>query len=104
MFGIGFAELLIICIMAILFLGPDKLPQTLMQIAKFFNETKRAITSAKNSIEEELHLSDMRREIDELKESVSTNTLSKLDSEQTLDTPKQKIVKFSKESGSKSDV
>ena len=34
MFGIGFTELVLIAIVAILFLGPDKLPQAMVEIAK----------------------------------------------------------------------
>ena len=62
MFGMGFAEILIIGIIAILFLGPDKLPQTMVEIAKFFRSVKRTVASAKNSIEEELHISELKEE------------------------------------------
>ena len=43
MFGMGFTEILIILIIAILFLGPDKLPGTLVDIAKFFRNVKSRI-------------------------------------------------------------
>jgi len=62
MFGMGFAEILIIGIIATLFLGPDKLPQTMVEIAKFFRSVKRTVASAKNSIEEELHISELKEE------------------------------------------
>ena len=62
MFGLGFTEILIIGVIAILFLGPDKLPQTMIEIAKFFRSVKRTVSSAKESLEEELHISDMREE------------------------------------------
>jgi len=35
MFGLGFMEILFIAIIAILFLGPDKLPGAMVDIAKF---------------------------------------------------------------------
>jgi len=60
MFGMGFAEILIIGVIAILFLGPDKLPETMVEIAKFFKNAKKAISSAKDSIEEELHVSELK--------------------------------------------
>jgi len=62
MFGMGFAEILIIAIIAILFLGPDKLPETMVEIAKFFRNIKKTVVSAKASLEEELHLSDIKEE------------------------------------------
>lgn len=64
MFGMGFAEILIIAVIAILFLGPDKLPQTMIEVARFFRSAKRTLASAKSSIEEELHVEDIRREVD----------------------------------------
>ncbi len=60
MFGMGFAEILIIGVIAILFLGPDKLPETMVEIAKFFRNVKRTVSSAKASLDEELHISEMR--------------------------------------------
>lgn len=40
MFGMGFTEILIIAIIAILFLGPDKLPSAMVEIAKFLEIQK----------------------------------------------------------------
>lgn len=67
MFGMGFTEIMVIAVIAILFLGPDKLPQTMVDIARFFRSLKRTVASAKNSIEEELHIEDIRREVDSYK-------------------------------------
>lgn len=62
MFGMGFAEILIIGIIAILFLGPDKLPETMVEIAKFFRNVKKTLTNAKDTLEEELHISEIKDE------------------------------------------
>ncbi|OQX73864.1 MAG: Sec-independent protein translocase TatB, partial [Campylobacteraceae bacterium 4484_4] len=43
MFGMSFGEILIIAIIAILFLGPDKLPEAMVKIAKFFKSFKKSI-------------------------------------------------------------
>jgi len=67
MFGIGFTELMLIAIVAILFLGPDKLPQTLVDIAKFFKSVKRTINDAKSSFEEEIRIADLKKEALEYK-------------------------------------
>jgi len=50
MFGIGFTELLLIAIIAILFLGPDKLPTALVDMAKFIKSVKKTIGEAKSSL------------------------------------------------------
>lgn len=62
MFGMGFTEILVIAIIAILFLGPDKLPETMVQIAKFFKSTKNTINNMKSSLEEEMNVKTMKEE------------------------------------------
>lgn len=60
MFGMGIGEILIIVIIAILFLGPDKLPGTMVDIAKFFRSVKGTVSDAKATLEEEMKLSEMK--------------------------------------------
>ncbi len=62
MFGMGFTEILLIAIVAILFLGPDKLPDAMVKIAKFIKSTKKALTDAKNSIDDELKIAQLKEE------------------------------------------
>ena len=62
MFGIGFTELILISIIAILFLGPDKLPSTMIEIAKFIKSVKKTIGEAKSSLEEEMKIADLKEE------------------------------------------
>lgn len=62
MFGMGFTEILIIAVIAILFLGPDKLPDAMVQIAKFFRSTKNTINTMKNTIEEEMNVKSIKDE------------------------------------------
>jgi len=62
MFGLGFTEILLIAIVAILFLGPDKLPDAMIKIAKFMRSVKKAVGDAKSSLEEEMKISDLKEE------------------------------------------
>jgi sec-independent protein translocase protein TatB len=62
MFGMGFTEILLIAIVAILFLAPDKLPDGMVQIGKFLNIFRKTINEAKSSFEEELHIKELREE------------------------------------------
>jgi len=62
MFGMGIGEILLIAIVAVLFLGPDKLPGTMVDIAKFFRSVKGTVNSAKATLEEEMKFSEMKRE------------------------------------------
>lgn len=62
MFGIGFTEMVVIAIIAILFIGPDKLPGTMVEIAKFFKNAKNTIGSMKETLEEEMNVKSMKDE------------------------------------------
>jgi len=70
MFGMGFSELLVIAVIAILFLGPDKLPSTMVEIAKFFRSMKQTVNSVKESINEEIHIEDIKKEAMEYKQKL----------------------------------
>lgn len=58
----GFTEILVIAVIAILFLGPDKLPSTMVEIAKFFRSMKNTIGTMKSSLEEEMNVADIKKE------------------------------------------
>lgn len=62
MFDMGLGEILLIAIVAILFLGPDKLPEAMVKIAKFFKSVKKAIGDAKSSLEEEMKIAELKEE------------------------------------------
>jgi sec-independent protein translocase protein TatB len=62
MFGMGFTEILLIAVIAILFLGPDKLPSAMVDIAKFFRSVKQTIGSVKDSLEEEMNATGIKQE------------------------------------------
>jgi sec-independent protein translocase protein TatB len=53
MFGIGLPELIVIMAVALIVVGPEKLPGLAKTLAKQFIELKRAANSFKDSIQEE---------------------------------------------------
>ncbi|RWS49943.1 twin-arginine translocase subunit TatB [Arcobacter venerupis] len=81
MFGMGFTEILLIAIVAVIALGPEKLPGTMVQIAKFINKFKNGLADAKSTLDNELNISEMKAEaskfksqIEETKTSLSMDT------------------------------
>ncbi|MDX9813435.1 MAG: Sec-independent protein translocase protein TatB [Sulfurimonadaceae bacterium] len=54
MFDMGFSEIIVIAIIAIVFLGPDKLPEAMVKIAKLFKSAKSTINSVKSTFEAEM--------------------------------------------------
>ena len=62
MFGMSLGEIFVIAIIAILFVGPDKLPDALVKIAKFFRSFKSTINEAKESFDRELQIKELKEE------------------------------------------
>ncbi len=87
MFGMGFAEIMIIAVVAVIFLGPDKLPETMVNIAKFFRSMKTTVANAKDSLEQELHVSELKQEALSYKQDLmsASNELNKVTSMANLD-------------------
>ncbi|GGO77179.1 hypothetical protein GCM10011348_06100 [Marinobacterium nitratireducens] len=61
MFDIGFAELLIIGVVALLVLGPDKLPTAIRTLGLWVGKFRRTVSGIQAEISEELRLDEMRR-------------------------------------------
>lgn len=70
MFGMSMGEILIIAIIAILFLGPDKLPDAMVKIAKFFKTFKKSINDVKSSFEQEMKIQELKDEALEYKKKL----------------------------------
>jgi len=58
-------ELLCFAIIAILVLGPDKLPEAARFAGRWYVRLKRYITNLQNEIDQELRLSEFRKEMQE---------------------------------------
>jgi len=70
MFGMGFMEIMIIAVIAVIFLGPDKLPEAMINIAKFFRSMKTTVADAKNTLEQEMSISELKQEALSYKEEL----------------------------------
>ncbi|WP_041957976.1 Sec-independent protein translocase protein TatB [Sulfurospirillum arsenophilum] len=62
MFGMGIGEILVIAIVAIIFLGPEKLPEAMVKGAKFFKSFKNSINDVKSSFEQEMKIQELKDE------------------------------------------
>ncbi|EJH6998952.1 Sec-independent protein translocase subunit TatB [Campylobacter jejuni] len=68
----SFGEIIVILVIAILVLGPDKLPEAIVQIAKILKAVKRDIDDAKSSIEKEIRINDLKEEAKKYKDEFSS--------------------------------
>ena len=90
MFGIGTPELLVILAVALIVIGPKKLPDLAKSLGRALGEFKRATNDLKQSIEQETGLGDVRDQIRNVKNDVltSVNPLNQYHSEAKTDTEK----------------
>ena len=65
MLDVGMTELLCFAIIAILVLGPEKLPEAARFAGRWYVRLKRYITNLPNEIDPELRLSEFRKEMQE---------------------------------------
>ncbi|MCB9557150.1 MAG: twin-arginine translocase TatA/TatE family subunit [Deltaproteobacteria bacterium] len=69
MFGLSFWEITVILVVALLVLGPQKLPQLLGTIGKAMREVRRASSGLREALEEPLD--EIRRPLDEIRNEVA---------------------------------
>ena len=78
MFDMGFTELMLIGIVALVVIGPERLPGVARTAGKYFGRLKRFMTTIKADVEQELRadelraiLADQQKELDTLKDSIT---------------------------------
>jgi sec-independent protein translocase protein TatB len=76
MFGMGFMEIFLIAIIAVIALGPDKLPTAMVQIAKFIKKLKTGLDDAKSTLDNELNISEMKAEASKFKSQIQDTKAS----------------------------
>lgn len=78
MFDMGFTEMMLIGIVALIVIGPERLPGVARTAGKYFGRLKRFMTSVRADVEQELRADELReilaqqqRELDTLKDSIN---------------------------------
>ncbi|MEN8176157.1 MAG: Sec-independent protein translocase protein TatB [Pseudomonadota bacterium] len=75
MFDVGFTELILIAVVALLVVGPQRLPAVARTAGLWFGRGKRLLTSVKADIEQELRTEELKRV---LKEQADSNPLHEI--------------------------
>ena len=63
MFDIGFLELLVVAVVALIVLGPERLPVAIKVSAAWVRRLRRSFQSIREEIEKEINADDIRRDI-----------------------------------------
>ena len=79
MFGMSLTELLIIAIIAVIALGPEKLPRVMVNMVKLVHQIKETLYKAKSTLNEELHIDEMAQEAQAFKAQIENKTDDVLD-------------------------
>jgi sec-independent protein translocase protein TatB len=61
MFDIGFSEIMLIAVVALIVLGPEKLPKTARTLGHLFGRLQRYVSDVKADINRELELDELRK-------------------------------------------
>ena len=63
MFDIGFSELLIIAVLTLIVMGPERLPETVRTITLWFGRLRQFLSAARTEIEDEVGVDEIRRHL-----------------------------------------
>ena len=63
MFEIGFPEIVLVCIVALLVLGPERLPEALRTLGLWLGRARRSYLAVKHEIEHEIGMDEVRRQL-----------------------------------------
>ena len=63
MFDIGFSELILVGIVALLVIGPERLPETVRTASMWLNRIRRGFNEIKQEVQQELHNDAVLREL-----------------------------------------
>ncbi|SBV37312.1 Sec-independent protein translocase protein TatB [uncultured Stenotrophomonas sp.] len=70
MFDIGFSELLLIAVVALVVLGPERLPKAARFAGLWVRRARNQWDSVKQELERELHAEELKRNLDAVRQSM----------------------------------
>ncbi|MEP5568256.1 MAG: Sec-independent protein translocase protein TatB [Halioglobus sp.] len=100
MFDIGFAELVIIAIVGLLVIGPERLPGAIRTGAAWLGRIKRGFNDIKREVEQELHndgvmqeLKNTQQQLEDEASQLNSDLREVTDQVNTQSAPEQKATK-----------
>ncbi|MHB8249773.1 MAG: Sec-independent protein translocase protein TatB [Acidithiobacillus sp.] len=75
MFDFSFGELVVLAVIALLVVGPDKMPEMARTAGRWYGVLRRTLTGVRAEVEQQLLLDDLRREADQLRNLANEDLL-----------------------------
>lgn len=76
MFDIGFAELIVIGVVGLLVIGPERLPGTIRTASLWLNRIRRGFNEIKQEVQQELHNDSVMQDLRETGQRLKKDTES----------------------------
>ncbi len=86
MFGLGMSEIVLIAVIALLVIGPKKLPEVAKALGKGFGEFKKAMNEFKDAVNIDVEESDKKDKTENLKNTYQEKWKKDIDETQPIDT------------------
>ncbi len=95
MFDVSFLELSVICIIALLVVGPERLPGLVRDIGRIVRKLRRIVTQTRYELEREFSFEEERQRLEQKKESLNEaideiDDLMEIAPDRNNNTPSQK--------------
>src|SRR3989339_1226269 len=72
MFDIGFSEMVVVGVVALIVIGPERLPKVARTAGHLYGRLQRYVSSVKSDISQEIQLDEIRRAGQDFKESIQS--------------------------------
>ncbi len=86
MFDIGFTEMLLVAVVALVVLGPERLPRVARQAGEWIGKLQRYVNDVKSDINRQMELEELRKlqtEVKDAARSFETSVASSIDEART---------------------
>ncbi len=82
MFDLGFLELVLICVIGLMVLGPERMPKAVTWLGRAFGKLRRTVSDISKEITTQLELEELKESIREQKEKLDlSNNIQEIKNE-----------------------
>ena len=104
MLGIGMPEMILIAVIALIVIGPDKLPGLAKTLGRIFGELKKATNEFKETMEVESKLTEVKKAFDGINEKDIMDKAETENEHENIETPSALLGDHDDKCDEKSDI